>query len=119
MSKPFKEFKNFALDPSNVSKFYKNHNAGQRILPAQNNKNDAKHQFRIDAGEVKDGKKNIYLQINSQATATPLKNFLSKEGTHANVAVAQIDMNVPKEDQAKETDKAFGTFLEGVRKKLG
>ena len=48
-------------------KIFGQHTPEKSIAPAQPGHNDAKFQLRLDAGEVVGGKKNIYLQVNSQA----------------------------------------------------
>jgi hypothetical protein len=40
-------------------------------LPSKTNKNDVDYQMRIDAGEMVGTRRNIVLQVNSQASATP------------------------------------------------
>ncbi|KAK2734458.1 hypothetical protein FQN57_001693 [Myotisia sp. PD_48] len=75
------------------------HTPGSRIAPPRTAQKDEKFQLRLDAGEVKDGKKRIYLQVNSQATNEALKKWVNKNGTHANLAFADIDMNVPVDEQ--------------------
>jgi ABC-type Fe3+ transport system substrate-binding protein len=104
---------------NNISKFFKNHEPGQRILPANTATENTKHQLRIDAGEVKNGKKNIYLQANSQAKNTAIKNFISNNGTHVNIATAQIDVEVPKEKQREETERVVAELEAGFKSKIG
>jgi hypothetical protein len=65
MSKVWKSFKGFVLESDHFAKLFKNHSAGQRILPTNTVMENTQHQLRIDAREVKDSKKNIYLQANS------------------------------------------------------
>ena len=119
MSKVWKSFKGFVLESDHFSKLFKNHSAGQRILPANTVTENTQHQLRIDAGEVKDGKKNIYLQANSQAKNTAIKRFISKNGTHANIASAQIDMSTPKDKQKEETARALAELQAGYNSKIG
>lgn len=65
--------------------------AGNRILPPRSKKNDASYGLRLDAGEVVDGKRNVYLQVNSSVESPGLKNWLQKNGAHANLASAAFD----------------------------
>lgn len=119
MSKVFKAFKGYVLESEHFSKLFKNHNPGQRIVPANTAKENTQHQLRIDAGEVKNGKKNIYLQANSQAKNTAIKRFISKNGTHANIASAEIDVNTPEDRQKEEAERVFAELQAGFRSKVG
>lgn len=80
-------------------KVFANQTPGNRIAPPQAGDNDAKYQLRLDAGEVVDGKKKIYLQINSEAKNNALTKYRAKHGSHANLATATIDPNTPEEEQ--------------------
>src|SRR5271169_389066 len=74
-----------------ATKFNANNQAGSRIVPSRTAKNDADYQLRIDAGELVGGKRNVILQVNSQAKSTPLKEWLRKHGSHAKLAQATFD----------------------------
>ncbi|KAJ9624356.1 uncharacterized protein PV06_03788 [Exophiala oligosperma] len=65
------------------------------------------------AGEVKHGKKRVYLQVNSQATNQKLKDWRKKNGADANLAYEDLDMNVPDD----EKKVAFDTFWARVENK--
>ncbi|CZT46800.1 uncharacterized protein RSE6_07292 [Rhynchosporium secalis] len=55
-------------------------------------KSNFNYQLRIDAGELLNGRfRMIYLQVNSQAKSTKLKEWIRKHGTHANLASARFD----------------------------
>jgi len=69
-----------------AKKFGANLTAGSRIVPSRTSQKDAEYQLRIDAGEIVNGKRNVYLQVNSQAKATGLKDWVRRKGTHAQVS---------------------------------
>jgi hypothetical protein len=119
MSKVFNSFKGWVLEGDRFPKLFSNHSPGPRILPANTATENAKHELRIDAGEVKDGKKNLYLQANSQAKNTAIKKYISRNGTHANIATTQIDMDTPKEKQEEEAIRAMKDFQNGFFSKIG
>ena len=107
MSKIFKQFGEALLKNSNwIRKLFSDQTPGKRIVPPRAGDNDSRYQVRLDAGEVVDGIKTVYLQPNSQAKNKSLKKFISKHGTHANLAKAAIDMSTPVEKQ-KEVAKNF------------
>ncbi|OJJ44814.1 hypothetical protein ASPZODRAFT_134956 [Penicilliopsis zonata CBS 506.65] len=99
MSKVFKAFKKAIVKEGEFKKFFRKHTPGSRIFPPKAGNNDATFQLRFDAGEVVNGMKNVYLQVNSQATNDALKKFRGKHGTHANIATAQIKEDTPPEEQ--------------------
>jgi hypothetical protein len=72
-------------------KFKASYNPGSRTFPSKTNKNDADYQMRIDAGEMVGTRRNIVLQVNSQAKATPLKQWIRKNRTHGKLATAYFD----------------------------
>jgi hypothetical protein len=119
MSKVIKAFKSWVFEGNNYSKLFGAHTPGQRIIPANTVTENTKHQLRIDAGEVKNGKKNIYLQANSQAKNTALKKYISKHGTHSNIGVAQINVDVAHDKQKEEADKAFKQLEAEFHSKIG
>ncbi|CAA9959496.1 hypothetical protein PTMSG1_02914 [Pyrenophora teres f. maculata] len=66
--------------------------AGGRIVPSRNSKNDQEFQLRIDAGElVQNRYRMLYLQVNTQAKNTKLKEWIKKNSTHAKLATAKFD----------------------------
>jgi hypothetical protein len=84
-------------------KFKAPHNPGSRILPSKTNKNNADYQMRIDAGEMVGTRRNIVLQVNSQAKATPLKEWIRKNKTYGKLATAYFD--TAAEDPQKEATR--------------
>ena len=112
MSKALKDFKKLMLSEGQVTKLWQNHIPGSRITPTKSGDNDKTWQLRLDAGEVKDSKKRIYLQINSKATNQKLKAWAKKNSTHENLAYADNDVNEPAEKQ----DDAFEAFCEGIER---
>ncbi len=113
MSKVFQAFKEYLFASNNYKKLFKKQKQtpGKRIGPVQAKNNDSDLQLRLDAGEVKNGVKNVYLQVNSQAKNDALKKFQAKNGTHANLATATIDENTSPEKQ-EEAAKAFWANIE-------
>ncbi|KAM5469694.1 hypothetical protein MauCBS54593_004248 [Microsporum audouinii] len=93
MSKAFRNLRDAIVKEGQVKKFFKTHTPGSRIWPPRLQVNDEKLQFRIDAGEIINGMKNIYLQVNSQAKNDALRKFLKKHGAHGNIGVARIKEN--------------------------
>jgi hypothetical protein len=119
MSKVFKAFKEHLFRSKNYTKLFAKQTPGKRIAPAPAKNNDAELQLRLDAGEAKDGVKNVYLQVNSEAKNEALKKFRAKNGSHANLATATIDENTPQEQQ-EEAAKAFWESIESQAKtKIG
>lgn len=100
-----------------TKKLFQEHTPGARIAPPRNE--DTRLQLRLDAGEVVDGKKNVYLQVNSEAKNEALKDFKAKYGTHANLAVATIDENTPPEQQEDAAADMFEDLSEQAKEKLG
>ncbi|KAF2245227.1 hypothetical protein BU26DRAFT_79010 [Trematosphaeria pertusa] len=119
MSKVFKDFKKHIINEKLYKKFFNNQNPGQRIVPNNNKVENAQHQLRVDAGEVADGHKNIYLQVNSEAKNTALKKFRSKHGTHANIATAEIKVDTPENKQQQEVEEALEEMTKQYRSKIG
>jgi hypothetical protein len=101
------------------TKFHKNHNPGQRIFPNRNDKDDAQHQLRFDAGETVDGKKTINLQINSQASAASLKEARGKLGTDAKLGTSYINMDCPEEERSADFKRAIDDCIQQARDKIG
>lgn len=104
-----KDVKNFfgkvKLNFDMATKLNANQPAGGRIVPSRTSKNDADYQLRIDAGELVGGKRNVVLQVNSQAKSTPLKEWLRKNGSHAKLAQATFDTTA--EDPRQEAERVL------------
>ncbi|KAI4115490.1 MAG: hypothetical protein LQ345_003919 [Seirophora villosa] len=107
MSKVFKEFVQSLRAGGGWKKIFGHHEPGQRIAMANARDNDAKHQLRLDAGEVVNGMKHVNVQINSQASNDALVNH----GSHDKVATAQFAVNTPEEDQ----EKVFEAVMEDMK----
>ena len=91
MSKALQEFFSKVKNNFDVAtKFKASHTSGSRILPSRTQKNDADYELRIDA-ELTVNKRNIVLQVNTQAKSTALKDWLKKRGTHAKLATVSFD----------------------------
>jgi hypothetical protein len=107
MSKDIRGFfskvkKNFSM----ATKLTAAWSAGSRIVPSQTQQNDKEYQLRLDTGELlSDRYRVIYLQVNSQAKSTKLKEWVRKHGTHGNLASAQFDTLA--DDPEAETDRVL------------
>lgn len=101
MSKTLKAFYEALLEGDMFRKIFAKQIPGKRIAPSQSGDNDSKYQLRLDAGEVVDGKKRVYLQVNSQAKNDALKRYRGKHGSHANLATATVDPDTPEKDQKR------------------
>ncbi|PGH19279.1 hypothetical protein AJ80_04032 [Polytolypa hystricis UAMH7299] len=112
MSRALKDFKNLMVREGQISKLWKTHSPGTRIAPTKSGNKDNKWQLRLDAGEVKGGKKRIYLQVNSQASNQSLQKWLKKNTSHANLAFGDIDINEPDD----KISGAFDNFWQCVEK---
>ncbi|KAE8348918.1 hypothetical protein BDV28DRAFT_152365 [Aspergillus coremiiformis] len=84
------------------------------VREGQSGDKDKKWQLRLDAGEVKDGKKRIYLQVNSQASNESLQKWVKKNTSHANLAFGDINVD---ESEDKIPD-AFDEFWQGIEKQV-
>ena len=92
MSKALQEFFSKVKNNFDVAtKFRASHTSGGRILPSRTQKNDADYELRIDAGELVQNKRNVILQVNTQAKSTALKDWVKKQGSHAKLATASFD----------------------------
>lgn len=92
MSKALQEFFSKVKNNFDVAtKLKASHTSGGRILPSRTQKNDADYELRIDAGDLVKTKRNVVLQVNTQAKSTALKDWLKKQGTHAKLATASFD----------------------------
>lgn len=106
MSKAITNFFNKTKQSFDMAKkFGANLTAGKRIVPSRTPKKDAEYQLRIDAGKLVDGKRNVYLQVNSQAKASGLKDWFRRNGSHANLASAAFDTTAT--DLEAETDRVL------------
>ena len=119
MSKPLKAFREALFKEGFYKKIFTTQNPGKRIAPPKSGDNDAKYQLRIDAGEVVDGKKKIYLQVNSQAKNDVLKSFRKKNGTHANLATSTVDMNTPEKDRKRVGEEVWDDLADQAESVLG
>lgn len=119
MSKVWKDFEKFIINQNLLPRFFKSHNPGQRILPANIKTENQQHQLRVDAGETKDGYKNLYLQVNSEAKNTALKKYISKNGTHSNIASVRIKADTPEDKQKEVGKQALEEMGKQFRSKVG
>jgi hypothetical protein len=62
MFKAIKEFGKMLLEGNLYKTLFSKQTPGNRIAPAKQDKDDAKAQMRLDAGEIINGKKYIYIQ---------------------------------------------------------
>ncbi len=99
-----------------VKKFGANLTAGSRIVPSRTSQKDAEYQLRIDAGELVNGKRNVYLQVNSQAKATGLKDWVRQNGTHANLASATFDTTAA--DLEAESERVLDELEKDAKKNV-
>ncbi|KAF2148924.1 hypothetical protein K461DRAFT_282403 [Myriangium duriaei CBS 260.36] len=118
MSSVIKQFGQLILEGGLWNKFFQKQTPGKRIVPAQAKDNDAKAQLRIDAGETINGKKNVYLQVNSQAKNESLVKWRKKHGSHANLAVGQIDENTPPEKQEEAARELVQSMMAEARRNV-
>jgi len=117
MSKYVKDF--FAKIGQNFdigAKFKTAKEAGARIVPSRTKKNDESYQLRIDAGEIVGTHRNVVLQVNSQAKATPLKSWLEKNTSHGKLATASFD--TAAEDPDLEARRVLAELEEKARNNL-
>ena len=101
-----------------LEKLFQKQTPGKRIAPVQAKENDAKFKLRLDAGESVDGKKNIYLQVNSQAKNDALVKFRKKHGSDGNLAIGQIDKNTPAETQEEAARKMWEAMMREAKGNL-
>lgn len=83
-----------------------------RIAPSKNQKNDETWQLRLDAGEVKNGKKRVCLQVSSQATNDGPKNWRKKHTSHGNLASGETNVD----EAEKSMEHAFDDFWDDIEK---
>ncbi|KAE8137322.1 hypothetical protein BDV38DRAFT_283161 [Aspergillus pseudotamarii] len=75
-------------------------------------------QLRLDAGEVKDGKKRVYLQVSSQATNESLQKWRNKNSSHANLAAEDINVDDTKDHYPDVFDNLWEDFEKQAKDKL-
>jgi hypothetical protein len=117
MSKPVQDF--FKKVNQNIDigkKLAGNYESGGRIVPSKTAKNDADYQLRIDAGELVDNRRNVVLQVNTQAKATPLKSWLRKNSSHGKLATASFD--TAAKDQKAETARVLAELEKKAKDNL-
>lgn len=119
MSKVFKQFEKYMLQPKSIAKIFGNHAPGARILPNNLQRENAKYELRLDAGEVKHGLKHLCLQVNSEAKSPVLKEFKGKHTTHANLATTSIKVDTPIEKQKEELCRALKDLQTQYKSKIG
>ena len=117
MSKTVRNFGRALFDKGYYKKLFSKQTPGNRVAPPRTE--DARLELRIDAGEVINGKKKVYLQVNSQAKSKALKDFIKKNGTHANLAVGEIDEDTPENERGDAFNTLFSSLEEQAREKLG
>jgi hypothetical protein len=105
MSKVVKALRESLLKDGAFRKFFAKQTPGNRIAPQKTAAMDTKFELRFDVGEVVDGKKTVYLQVNSQAKNDALKKFRQKNGTHANLATAFIEKTPQKTNKKKLSNR--------------
>ncbi|KAF2800528.1 hypothetical protein K505DRAFT_355620 [Melanomma pulvis-pyrius CBS 109.77] len=118
MSKAAGDFVLKAKSLSNsASKFTPAAVEGHRILPTR--VNDAKFQFRIDAGyyDPTTKKLNVNLQINSEAKNQALRNWARKHSTDDKLATEAFD--TAAEDKTEEYNRVVESLGEQAKRKLG
>lgn len=109
---PLKILKNLLIRDGQRAKLWKAHTPGTRIGPPKSGDKDKKWQLRFDAEEVKDGKKRIYLQVNSQASNDAFQKWKKKNTSHGNLVFGDINPD-GLEDNIPE---AFDEFWQGIEK---
>lgn len=107
------------IEQKQVGKLWQNHTPGTRIAPPRAGQNDKNWQLRLDAGEVKHGKKRVYLQVNSQASNQKLKDWVKKNGTDAKLAMADLEMHVDDDDKLAEFESLWSDVEQQAKSKLG
>ncbi|KAI4192280.1 MAG: hypothetical protein LQ346_004381 [Caloplaca aetnensis] len=111
MSKTLEAFRQQMVDSGWWKKLFKVQTPGARIGPAKNRQSE----YRLDAGEVHDGKKKVNLQVNSEAKSDPAVSYRKKNGTHANLASGIIDVNTPEDKQMEAFDVFWGDVAEQAK----
>ncbi|KAF2240279.1 hypothetical protein BU26DRAFT_556948 [Trematosphaeria pertusa] len=101
MSKVWKKFEKHLFDSGNWTKLFNKHSPGQRVYPPNTKTQNAEH------------------QVNSEATNTALKKYVSKYGTHSNVAAAKIPVDVPDDKQEEVVKDLVADFRKKFSSKIG
>ncbi|RDW61117.1 uncharacterized protein DSM5745_10615 [Aspergillus mulundensis] len=86
---------------SKVIKKAANTERGQRLYPSRTPKNDAKENLRIDKGSVVDGKHQLVLQANKNASHPGVK-AAAAEDSHKIWATIVVDPENPDEEKAEK-----------------
>lgn len=118
MSKVLQALKEKLLQESRFEKLFRKHTPGKRIFPPQAKEFDKDVQLRLDAGEVHNGQKKLYLQVNSQASNEALKAFRKKHGSHANLATGTINENEPEENRKQAAIALLDSMIEEAKENL-
>lgn len=119
MSKVVKALRESLLKEGAFRKFFDKQNPGKRIAPPDTSKANAKFELRFDAGEVVNGKKTVYLQVNSQAKNDALKKFRQKQGTDGKLATVFIDEDTPEDKQEEAFKQMWAEIDPQIRERLG
>lgn len=113
------EVEKHPFDSGNWTKLFNKNSPGRRVYPPNTKTENAEHQVRIDAGETVNGYKIVYLQVNSEATNTALKKYVSKYGTHSNVAAAKIPVEIPEDKREEVVHDLLADFRKKFSSKIG
>ncbi len=114
MSKVLQEFAKKMKASGGIKKFFQRQTPGNRIWPAKNTESE----LRLDAGETKDNKKRVYVQVNSEAKNEALKKWRKKHTTHGNLAVFDVDLTEPAETQEATFDEIWEDVSEEAKNNL-
>ncbi|GKZ74448.1 hypothetical protein AnigIFM60653_001886 [Aspergillus niger] len=112
MSKALKEFKNMMVREGQVSKLWKTHSPKAHIAPPKSGNKDKNWQLRLDAEEVKDGKK-------MEATNESLQKWREKNSSHGNLTFVAINVNEPKERMSTVSDEIWKDVEKQAKDNLG
>jgi hypothetical protein len=85
---------------SKVIKKAANTDRGRRVFPSQTPKNDSKYNLRLDKGSIADGKHELILQANKNASDPGVK-AAAAENSHKIWAKIVVDPENPDEDKAE------------------
>lgn len=90
---------------------------GERLFPTKTPKNDEKHQLRLDAGPMIDGRyRRVHLQVNKEATSQGLKNWVQKHGSHADLSTGEFDTKA--ESPRKELERLCNDLAKEAKKRF-
>jgi hypothetical protein len=91
---------------------------GHRIVPSRSKKNNKIYQLRIDAGELlKDGFRNVVLQVNAEAEDHTLVEWL-RENPHGKLATGRYKANDEGEPSEDEILQLFGVLEDEAKGNL-